>query len=258
MKQLTFFILLLSNFVFAQSNKKFRKEFLPDLKLNPENVLSDYNQYDFSEMWTQTENYLIYGIIGPEHQRIKIKLLSVSKSLTNPNEYNVSGKSNVKGNICDFSGTIRLKKIKETKTMHFGVDDEFSNKGIKSMGIAIAGYEFFENQAQGHTGVFKGKLYSKWYINAGNQIKYDDIESISDGYMNNAFIGTWKGYSLKKERICNWGDFRVPNANDDFDIGAGEFSPGKKYSDKGWENFRNAWIEGNESAKKEELNEWWK
>ena len=258
MKQLTFLFLLLSGFVFAQSDKKFLKEFLAENELKSENLLTKYNHFDFSGIFTQTENYQVFGIIGKEHQRIKVKLISVCKNSAKPNEYNVSGKSNVKGNICDFSGTITLKEIKETKTLHFGVDDEFKEKGIKSQGIVIAEYEFHENQNQKHTGIFKGKLYSKWYLTADNQIKYDDIESMSDGYMNNAFIGTWKGYSNGKKRICNWGDFRVPNANEDFDIGAGEFCPDIKFENKGWANFRKAWIDGDEKAKAEEIKEWWK
>jgi len=154
MKQLTYFLLLLTNIAFAQTNEQFPSGFLHVEELNPENVLTSYSQFDFSGILTQTENHFIYGIIGSEHQRIKIKLLFVSKSLSNPNEYNVSGKSNVKGNICDFSGTITLDEIKEFKKLHFGVDDEFKNKGIKLQGIAIADYEFSENKNQEHAGVF--------------------------------------------------------------------------------------------------------
>ncbi len=258
MKKLTFILLLTANFVFAQTTKKFLNDFVPDYEFNPENVLANYNKFDLSGIWTQTENYLIYGIIGEEHQRIKVKLLSVIKNAGNPVEYLVSGKSNVKGNICDFSGTISLIEVREIKNLHFGVDDEFKELGIKAQGIVIADYEFHENQNQKHTGIFKGKLYSKWHLTTDNQVNYDDIESMSDGYMNNAFVGSWKGYSSEKERICNWADFRVPNANEDFDIGAGEFSPSPKYYSMGWENYIKAWLEGVEKAKNEELKEWWK
>jgi len=258
MKQITFLLYFLTNIALAQKNEKFLAEFLDDNELKSENALPGYSQFDFSGIWTQTENHFIFGIIGTEHQRIKIKLLSVSKNSTNHNKYSVSGKSNVHETICDFSGTIKLTEIKETKILHFGVDDEYKDKGIKSQGIAIAEYEFSENRNQNHSGVFKGKLYSKWYLTADNQLKYDDIESMADGYMNNAFIGTWKIYSAGKKKICNWADFRVPKANNDFDIGAAEFSPDKKYYDKGWENYQKAWLEGDEQAKKEELKEWWK
>lgn len=76
--------------------------------------------------------------------------------------------------------------------------------------------------------------------------------------MNNSFIRIWISYSTDKEKICNWADFRVPQANQDFDIGAGEFSPSKEYYDRGWENYQKAWLYGNEEAKKEELKKWWK
>ena len=142
--------------------------------------------------------------------------------------------------------------------MHFGVDDEYADKGIKSQGILIADYEFKENAEQKHSGIFKGKLHSKWYLNSENKIEYDKIEFISDGYLNNAFVGIWKSYSTGKEKICNWADYRIPITNRDFDIGAGEFSPSEKYYEKGWENYQKAWLYGNETAKKEELNEWWK
>ena len=258
MRKITYILLLIANISFAQSNEKFLKDFLLENELNSKNELVKHNKSDFSDLWSQTENYRIFGIIGADHQRIKIKLTSIKKSSTNPNEYFVSGKSNVKGTICDFSGTIVLTEIKETQELHFGVDDEYKDKGIKTQGILIADYEFKENESQKHSGIFKGKLYSKWYINSENKIKYDDIESISDGYINNAFIGIWKSHSTGKEKICNWADFRVPQANQDFDIGAGEFSPSKKYYVQGWENYQKAWLYGDEVAKKEELKKWWK
>jgi hypothetical protein len=45
---------------------------------------------------------------------------------------------------------------------------------------------------QADPGIFSGKLYSKWYVDADNLCRYDDTQSNSDDYMNNAYIGTWK------------------------------------------------------------------
>lgn len=231
----------------AQSDENFLTDFLLENELKSENVLDNYNHFDFSNIWTQTENNSVLGIIGKEHQRIKIKLISIKKSPTNSNEYFVSGKSSVKGTICDFNGKITLREINEVKELHFGVDDEYADKGIKSQGILIADYEFKENAKQNHSGIFKGKFYSKWYLNSENQIEYDNIEFISDRYTNNAFIGIWKRHKTQKEKICNWADYRVPNTNLDFDIGAGEFSPSEKYADRGWSDY-----------KPMEVDKWWK
>lgn len=258
MNRLICILLFLTNLSFGQTSKKFLSDFLLEDELNTKNVIGKYNHFDFSHIWTQTENHLVVGIIGADHQRIKIKLTSIEKNSSILSEYFVLGKSNVKGTICDFSGTIKLTDIRETKELSFGVDDEYRDKGIKSQGILIADYEFKENPNKKYSGIFKGKLYSKWYLNSISQIKYDDIQSKADGYMNNAFIGIWKSYSADKEKVCNWADFRVPEANYDFDIGAGEFSPSKKYYEKGWENYQKAWLYGDKDAKNEELIEWWK
>ena len=257
MNRLIFILLLLSNITFAQTKEKFLRSFLIEDVLDTKNILSKSTRFDFSNLWTQTENNLVFGFIGAEHQRIKIKLTSIQKSPANPTIYFVLGKSNVKGIICDFSGTIKLTEIKNIKELHFGVDDEYRDKGVKSQGILFADYEFKENPNLKNSGIFKGLLYTKWYLNSGNQIKYDDIGLNADGYMNNAFVGSWKDYSSDKEKKCNWGDFRVPQANQDFDIGVGDFFPSKKYNEKGWENYHKA-MEGDEVAKNEELKEWWK
>nr|WP_299384148.1 hypothetical protein [Allomuricauda sp.] len=231
-------LLLLSQISFAQTVDRIKRTFPRNEELKTQNLVSEYYQFDFSKIWTLTENNNVLGIIGKEHQRLKIKLTSVEKDPNNPNKYFVTGKSCVKGTICDFSGTINLSQIKEVKKLHFGVDDEYADKGIKSQGVLIADYEFKENPEQKHSGIFKGKLHSKWYLNSKNQIEYDDIEFMSDGYLNNAFVGLWKSYLSGKEKICNWADYRVPNSNRDFDIGAGEFSPSKKYFDRGWAEYK--------------------
>lgn len=240
------------------SNQKFYSDFLPEDELKPDNVFSQYKQFDFSGLFSHTENYRIFGIIGNDHQRIKMKLTSITKNPENPGEYFVSGKSNVSEVICVFNGTINFLEINEFNKLHYGVDNEFVNRGIKAQGIIIAKYEFNENPQQYHSGSFQGIMYSKWYLNSDHQIVYDDIQSMSDQYMNNAFIGTWKSYSTGEEKICIWADYRVPFANQDFDTGAGEFSPGEKYYDQGWRTYQEAWLYGNQQAKEEELKEWWK
>jgi hypothetical protein len=261
MKFLIWTFLLFTNITIAQSDKQFVSDFLLEDELKSGNQLSEYEQSDFSNVWDKTANEVIYGIIGDDHQRIRIKLLSINKSADNPNVYDVYGKSMVRETICDFFGTITIKKIKEVTELHFGVDNEYENKGIKKQGIIIADYSFDEDAQQKHSGIFKGKLYSKWYLNRNDEIVYDDIQDISDSYINNAFIGIWKSYSTGNEKICNWADWRVPNANQDFDIGAGEFSVSEKYWNEGWMDIAlknqvpNGAIVREKSNKK--TKEWW-
>ena len=261
MKTLIWTFLLFTSISFSQTNDKYLLKFLNESELKSENQLTNYLKYDFSNVWTQSPNEIIYGIIGTEHQRIHIKLISIEKNKNNQNEYFVQGKSWVKETICEFNGTILITEIREAKELHFGVDDEYKNKGIKKQGILIAQYKFEENTQQQHNGVFKGKLYTKWYLSKRNKIVYDNIQSHSDGYSNNAFIGSWKSNSSGIEKICNWADWRVPNANQDFDIGVGGFNVSEKYISNGWldillnNQMPNSNIKNN---KKINYKDWWK
>lgn len=203
-------------------------------KLLQTNDVENFSKYDFSELWLQTDNNLVYGILGDDFQRIQLKLISISKNINNQNEYFVYGKSKVKENICEFVGKITILKIQESKREHFGVDDEFKNSGIKTQGLLTAKYEFFENKLQSHSGYFTGNLETKWFLDKDDKMQYDNINIHSDGYFNNAFVGSWKMYHSKIEKKCHWGDYRVPSIDCSFDIGVGEFNVAEKYWKKGW------------------------
>lgn len=254
MNRLTLILIFLVNISFAQ-NETFMGDFLIDNELINQNVIDRYDKYDFSNIWMKTKNNLVYGIIGNEYQRVKIKLISIEKTPFNSTEYLVYGKSKVKETVCEFNGVIKIKEIKLLNKLHLGVDSEYEK--TLSQGVLIAEYEFQENITQLHSGFFKGHLYSKWYLDSNYQIMYDDILSIADGYFNNAFIGNWTSYKTNKEKICNWADYRVPQANQGFDIGAGEFSVSEKYYGKGWLdttlNNHNLGNEINQGKRKE----WW-
>lgn len=230
--------------------------FFQEYELKPDNKLTRYKKYDFAPLWTQTENRYVYGIIGKDNQRIKIKFTSITRNPNNSTEYLVIGKSAVKNNICAFQGTIRVREIREVKQLHYGVDDAYKNRGILAQGILVADYEFFETKGQPHSGVFRGKLYTAWYLDKAHNLKYNDIQSQSDGYLNNAFVGNWSMYDADLVQVCNWADHRVPNPAAGFDMGAGEFSPADKYLAKGWESYRRA-MDGDRLAIALESAAWW-
>jgi len=234
MKILVFLIILLQTQIAFGQNELCRTDILNSLEVGKINILNNLNNQDFSEIWMKTNDELIFGIIGKEHQRILIKFLTVEKNINNPSEYFISGKTNVKDNICDFVGKITLQNIQEIISENYGVDDEYKNSKIKLQGLITAKYEFFENKKQKHSGYFSGTMQSLFYIDENDQIQYNDISIVSDGYFNNSFVGKWKMYNSDLEKICNWGDYRVPNSNCDFDIGIGEFNVSEKYWKKGW------------------------
>ncbi len=225
-------ILFLSSFQLS-AQSLCRTDIMSHEELIPVDKTKQFVKYNFSDLWLRTENDLVYGIIGNEHQRILIKILTAVKNPDNPLEYIIKGKSCVKENVCDFNGKITIQEVKESRRTSFGVDNEF--KGIsKTQGILIAKYEFFENKNQKHSGVFSGIVKTKWYLDKNNKVVYDNINIGSDGYFNNAFVGSWKIYGSKTGKKCNWADYRVPSSNCDFDTGAGELNVSEKYRKNGW------------------------
>jgi hypothetical protein len=220
-------------------------------ELSGDSINLPLKDYDFSSLFTSTDNSVIYGFIGDNYQRIRIKFITVTKSKSSPDVYLVYGKSMVKNNICEFRGTINISDIRKYKKMSYGTDDEYKNKGIKGQYVILGTYNFEENKAQTHSGIFKGAFQSNFYLDKNNKVHYDNIDLDSDGYTNNQFVGTWTAYNSALTKKCNWADFRVPESGD-LDIGAGEFSPAGKYLKYGWLNV------SEEQSLSYQPNKWWK
>jgi hypothetical protein len=234
------------------NNRLIQKKDLPGkvLSLSPDD-------FDFSPLFMQTNNSVIYGFIGDNYQRIRIKFLTITKNRSFPENYLVYGKSMVKNNICEFRGTFTISNIMEYKTISYGVDDEYKNKGIKGQYVILGTYNFSENKTQPHSGTFKGVFQSNFYLDKSNKVNYDDIDYVSDGHTNNQFIGQWISYKSHITKRCNWGDYRIPKSGD-FDIGAGEFSPDDKYLKYGWQTIRDLMAsQTDKKAKQIEEAKWW-
>jgi hypothetical protein len=204
---------------FAQTNAKLKLSRAP-LPVQQQNL--KLLKYDFSKLFTFTDNAYVYGFIGNDFQRIRIKIISIKKDAVCADVYRVYGKSMVKNNIDEFNGFITITTISEVKPMNYGVDDNLKNKGYKGEYVISGNYNFKENSNQPHSGVFKGSFHSKFYLDKNSDMHYDDIESYSDGYSNNTFVGTWVSYNKKQSKTCNWGDYRIPNSGG-FDVGAVSF-----------------------------------
>jgi len=194
--------MFIASTVGAQLDESYVSTFLNGNELDGENVDSQYSKLDFSKLWTNTVNYQVKGIIGDNHQRIKIAFTLIEQSTDDVLLYHVSGKSKVKNNICDFYGSIKIDSIREVSNSQFGVDNEKVNS-VAIRGVLFASYHFYETKNQQHSGVFAGKLMTRWYINKIGELSYDDLDSIADGYVNNAFVGSWSLHGSDDKRICN-------------------------------------------------------
>ena len=199
-------------------------------KPNTKNVIAQYSRYDFSQPIRPQSDFL--GFIEPNYQRLNVYFERVSKSKTDPRVYVVKGASVVKGNRCDFTGTIKLTEVRE-----YLRDEEYTSQGINRHGIAIGTFRFEEDPKQKHVGVFEGMMILYWYVDQKGRVRYDDMEIGADGYRNNQYVSTWTQYGSKTGKAANWGEYRIPMSGD-LDIGDGEFSVNPKYLDNGWRDFK--------------------
>ena len=261
MKRQLFVVLLLLHTCWAYCQAKsaaFRNKNLHNTALTDTEFKDLVGQNRFGKLFTYTNNSMVYGFIGDNYQRLRIKIISVKQSKI-ANSYMVYGKSMVKGNICEFHGVINITNIRKYKTPSNGVHEMYKNTGIKGQFIIIGDYIFDENQNQKHSGAFKGVFATEFYVGKDGKIKYDDIELNADGFNNNQFVGTWTEYAGKTSKRANWGDFRIPDSGD-LDIGAGEFSPADKYLEYGWQSLRNRVKQESPGYKKAvaiEEAKWW-
>ena len=183
---LTLLVLLSSNSLFGQKNSfEFKNQILTSEYIDRTDIKSEFIKYDISSLLTQTRNSIVFGFIGDNYQRIRIKLISVIRNKDNPSQYFVYGKSMVKENICEFQGTITITNVFNFK--------ETDIPGIKQ-GKVVGEYLFNENPAQKHVGQFKGVFSSNWYLDKDGTLKYDDLSDVADGFTNNEFVGTWTSY----------------------------------------------------------------
>lgn len=252
------------NNVIAQNSRFLGTDKLQTEQLSTSQLKEKLVKYDFSTLLTCTDNTYVYGFIGKNHQRIRIKFISVTKDSLKPNTYKVYGKSMVKNNIDEFNGNLVISSILKQKVMSYGVDDEYKNKGFKGEFVISGNYTLSENTQQKHSGVFNGIFRTGFYLDKKYLIHYDDIRDYSDGYMNNEFIGKWTNYQGDIIQVCNWGDYRIPNSGN-FDLGAGDFSPMTNDTSLGWQSIHDMGVRDKNGkltakaklAKKSEEAKWW-
>lgn len=245
--------------VLAQSEaEKFMNENLKNPYLSPVELKSKLVHNDYSRLFTVTDNSMVYGFIGHNFQRIRMKIITITKDPALPDTYKVYGKSMVKNNKDEFRGIIKIINIRKYTQTSYGVDDELKDKGIKGEYLLVGIYNLTETATQEHAGTFSGTLVSKFYLDKNNVVKYDDIDKNADGYSNNQLAGKWVSHNGKLIKRCNWGDYRIPNSQG-LDGGAGEFSPNDKYLTAGWQNVRDAYGNSKLSAKAKQIEKakWW-
>ncbi|MGC3943803.1 MAG: hypothetical protein QM762_04550 [Chryseolinea sp.] len=173
------------------------------------------------------------GYIDPDYQRFQIHVSSISKSKSDPYVYLITGKTKVKTNICSFKGTITIISA------DYDSSSLMTDLGFPKykQGWIIGLVHIEEDKTQNGSGVINGEMSSDIYFDAKDQIHYNALMLVADGFCNNQVEATWTSYRTGKTKRCNWGDFRIPDSRD-LDFGSGLFSVNPKYSQNGWNDFR--------------------
>lgn len=193
------------------------------------------------------------GYIGPNYQRFYIHYSPVTQDAQNPYLYHVTGKTRVKDNICRFTGTITVQKA-----VLYAEDQPPYDPRYKR-GYITAQVAFAENPKHPGSGTIKGTLSTDFTVRK-NVIQYDAMLAVADGYCNNQCEATWTSYTTRKSKVCNWGDYRMPNSRE-LDIGAGDVSITGKYISNGWQSFVDAYSadeQKGQRARAIEDQEWWR
>jgi hypothetical protein len=199
----------------------------PALANADKDVTASYVTRDFSQIIMPTRPFL--GFVGEDYQRLFIAFKSVAQDRQRPTAYFISGDIKTAGVEDTFKGKLTVVRIDQFAKMHFGVDNLYKNTGIKAQGRLYATYVLSTKSG----GSFLGEMTLNWYVDANNSLRYDRIESDSDKYANNQYVGRWYANPSSVSQTANWGEYRIPQSGD-LDKGAAEFSANPKYKTNGW------------------------
>ena len=236
----------------------------------PEITLDLIRQKDLSMLWTgplpeidRSDTTSIpwvdrpepLGYIGKDFRRFRIHITAICRSGSDPLKYILSGKTLVKGNICDFEGELHIDSL-----VAYLSPGEFDEWGGIYGGWRLKGhYTLREDPEQPGAGVFEGTHTLDIAVDRAGNIYYDTLMLVADGYRNNQWQGTWRSYKTGAAKVCNWGDWRIPESGG-LDYGAGEFIPSDEYLGNGWQSYRDQ-FDRDESVRAKALREespgWW-
>lgn len=208
-------------------------------------------KYNLSQFLLNSQPQKIYGFIGFELERIKVKIDTAYKISPQKDKFYISGKTRVENNISIFTGELELIEIYDFK------------EKITSHELLIARFkaELKEKGTSKHTGKFIGDYYiilSK----VAEEIRF--AKAIPQFIQNHTFIGNWISNDNKLNFPVIWGENYMLEELQDFYYGLtnGNNIP-DELIEKHWKTFNEAYISGipkdiQENALKIENEEWWK
>ena len=197
--------------------------FMPDTILIEPDYDFESKEYILNEKAFEPRWFEPIGFRGNDCQRFYIHYDSVCHK--GNGVYEVMGRTRYHDTIRLFTGTLTLDSLWLNNEEYLPKYGEF--------GKLYGHYQYEEDEFSGG-GIISGEM-SIDFAKVNGRYYYDAFMLIADGYDNNQYEGTWSSRNLSRMEKCNWGDFRIPDAEEmDMDIGVAEFSPDAAYIDRGW------------------------
>jgi hypothetical protein len=178
---------------------------------------------DFSPLLTYPPRARYIGYVGENYRRLQWSIARAEKKSST--EYAIHGE--IDGQ--PYAGRLQIQQIKTLPAAKFPL----LAKHLKATGLLLAEMRL-DSPASSET-LASGVFIHGFYLDADDNLLYNDWDSNGDSYKNNLFFGRCilgKG----QPETCAWGHYRAP-CSGDLDIGAGEFSPDEKYLNNGWREF---------------------
>ena len=190
---------------------------------------------DFAGLISAEREFL--GYIGPDYTRLHIGFTEIHPETEGRPAVRVSGYLRVDDVYCEMGGLIRAERSHDLKQLDYGVDNKHRDAGIKRQGMVFGSYELKTSGDKPCSGSLAGRNRVSWMLMEDGSVKRNDIGNVRFLRGDNQYAGAWQRESDDDPVTVNWGEYRIPFARPELDIGAGEFSVNPDYRDHGWQDF---------------------
>ncbi len=177
------------------------------------------------------------GYVGSDYTRLHIGFTEVRPDEKDVPAVRVSGYLRKGELYCEIEGVVRIDRSHAFKELDYGVDNKYRNAGISRQGMAFGSYELRTTGEKSCAGSLEGRNRVTWMLMEDGSLKRNDIGNTRFLRGDNQYAGVWQRQSNKTPVTANWGEYRIPFARPELDVGSGEFSVNPEYFDHGWQGF---------------------
>ncbi|GAB3857744.1 hypothetical protein GCM10028822_31960 [Hymenobacter terrigena] len=177
------------------------------------------------------------GFFGPDHYRIELVLQKIIRDTDDPLLYHVQGKDRYKRQVTPFTGTIRLRQLRNVPIKSF----EYELQGEFAKFYTAQGVFSWQETGSKATGIFAGKMGIDFQQKADSSLVAtyfmgDDKRQFAKGWRM-YFDGEWTS-SLTGSRKKLLASASIEGIGStvfsDFNVGERSFSINPKYAKLGW------------------------